>query len=60
MKTCDSCKFFSLPMQHEGQTYGFCFRYPPTVTGEGKSSAPVVTADKSWCGEFKRRGWFKK
>lgn len=60
MKACKNCKFFDLPTTHEGVTYGYCFRNPPAVLSETKSSAPVVNADKTWCGEFKRKGWFKK
>lgn len=59
MKTCKDCKFYTLPASHEGVNYGYCFRNPPTALSETKSSAPVVNADKTWCGEFARK-WFKK
>ena len=55
MKTCKDCKFFGQPVEHEGVKYGFCFRYPPQALAEGKSSAPVVQSEKTWCGEFKQR-----
>lgn len=54
MKTCKDCKFFANPIEHEGVKYGFCFRYPPAMVGENKSAAPVVQAEKTWCGEFKQ------
>jgi hypothetical protein len=55
MKTCKDCKFFDQPVEHEGVKYGFCFRFPPHVIAEGKSSAPVVQSEKTWCGEFTLR-----
>lgn len=59
MKTCKDCKFFANPVEAEGVKYGFCFRLPPQALTDSKSTAPVVQAEKTWCGEFKRR-WFGK
>lgn len=32
---------------------GWCYRYPPQVTGQGMSSSPPVKSETTWCGEFK-------
>lgn len=53
MKTCGDCLFYANEIEHEGQKYGFCFRYPPTVLAENKSTAPVVRRELRQCGEFK-------
>lgn len=32
---------------------GWCYRYPPQVTGQGMSSSPPVKSETTWCGEWK-------
>jgi hypothetical protein len=60
MKSCKDCKFYKLPMMHEGKEYAFCFRPPPTALAENKSTSPLIAAERPICGEFRRKGWFKK
>jgi hypothetical protein len=55
VKTCKDCKFH---VKYDDTT-GFCYRLPPQMVDESKSAMPPVTSDKTWCGEFKRKGWFK-
>lgn len=60
MKTCSSCKFYDQELEHEGQKYGFCFRYPPTALTENKSTSPVVRAKSRECGEYKPKARARK
>ncbi|WP_375764225.1 hypothetical protein ACE10X_13160 [Bradyrhizobium sp. Pha-3] len=53
MKTCGECKFYGTELEHEGQKYGFCYRYPPTPLAENKSTAAIVKPELRECGEFK-------
>lgn len=79
MTTCEKCFFFRDgvviqipgPPQPEGEPpvfvptlMGWCYRFPPQVTGPG-SSAQSVVKGAGGCGEFHRawwrnfKGWFR-
>ena len=53
VKTCKDCRYH---VKHD-ETIGFCWRYPPQMAEPEKSVMPPVQSDKTWCGEFKRKGW---
>lgn len=44
---CENCKFY---VQHSGNTFGDCVRFPPTVTMD-HDEFPVTRREK-WCGEW--------
>ncbi|MCS3451934.1 hypothetical protein M2222_008289 [Bradyrhizobium elkanii] len=53
MSICADCRFYNHEVEHEGQKYGLCFRYPPVALAENRSAAPIVRREKIACGEFK-------
>lgn len=64
MNLCTTCKFHvfgamvPIPAPHPEEppvmtAMGWCYRYPPQVTGQGMSSSPPVKSETTWCGEWK-------
>lgn len=55
--TCGKCRFHEtlgsgLNGAEAVVPVGKCMRYPPQITPNGSSAAPVVGSNTSWCGEF--------
>lgn len=55
---CGNCVFWSRCVSHDMENYGYCKRYPPTITNSGQGNAechrPLMMFD-DWCGEYKEK-----
>ena len=63
MRECKNCEFWDgefNPRQDKG--WGVCRRFPPSVVrdnehGEWINAVPMTFGEKSWCGEFRIKGY---